>query len=75
MCDGTGKASAVPLSRNPGPVLTILENISVCGVEGSDDGMKIKKTKQNSKTVSKEAIVRSRGERTAARTKWVWRRQ
>lgn len=35
------KASAVPLSRNAGPVLTILENISVCGVQGSDDGMKI----------------------------------
>lgn len=42
---GPGKASAVPLTRTPGPVLTILENISVCGVDGSDDGMKIKKKK------------------------------
>lgn len=60
LCGSTGKANAVPLSRiPPGPVLTILENISGRGVECGDDGTKIKRPR-------KEAIVGSGGQRTVA---------
>lgn len=54
LCGSTGKASAVPLSCNPSPVLITLENISGRGVECGDDGTKVKRP-------SKEAMVGFRG--------------